>query len=459
MKTIIASLLLFGIAVFGHVRAETIELCTAIDGSSSINNTEFKLQIDGLAKAIADPAVIPRNGTITISVVQFSGAARLEVPPTRITDVNTAGYIASKVAAISQIGSGTYIETGIDLCKQQFNFSADKQIIDISTDGMSSGDPDAAADRAVAAGVDAINSLGIGDGINELQLHAMVRPQPASNNPQEEGFVLLVDNFEKYIFAIRNKVAGEAGSAPPPPLPEPPEYCGGEQVVVVLPDAKTGEEQYVWLTLPNGVELSLNGPNSLVYSGGNRLVWPGGNTAIDMNLPGGIPQGEYIVNLLTLQNGLDPLSSAYQDKIKDFSIIVASDLNADAFVTYEFGCAGRGTIASEFMPVSVDAGNSRFTGKVYFYDYDGAGPRYVSIAGSYDNSLQLNVTAQGYSAPDQFSGYELFRTDTFSGRFDNTGLLSAQPDVEFQPNSNGCDIYVNMKRLAAPDPAETCYAR
>ena len=42
-----------------------------------------------------------------------------------------------------------------------------------------------AADNAVAAGVDAINFLGVGPEIDQGFLRQLVRPQPASNPPRD----------------------------------------------------------------------------------------------------------------------------------------------------------------------------------------------------------------------------------------------------------------------------------
>ena len=189
--------------------AEKLELCTAIDGSGSISSSEFQLQIKGLARAIEKSSVVPQNGSVTLSIVQFSSGTRVEVSPTLINSQATANAVAAQVRAIYQINSGTDIARAIDACTQQFKFTTGKQVIDVSTDGQSYGSS-GAANRAIAAGVDVINALGVGSGINVGELRSLVRPQPASEFP-EKGFVYITPSFNEYAKAIKAKMAAETG--------------------------------------------------------------------------------------------------------------------------------------------------------------------------------------------------------------------------------------------------------
>ncbi len=189
--------------------AENLELCTAIDGSSSIGSSEFQLQLEGLARAIEKSSVVPQNGSVTLSIVQFSNNVQIEISPTLIDNQATADNVAAQVRAIYQMEGGTSISAAIDACTRQFKFTTGKQVIDISTDGQSSGSSNV-ADRAIAAGVDVINALGVGSGININELQSLVRPQPASEFP-EKGFVYVTPNFNNYAKAIKAKMAAETG--------------------------------------------------------------------------------------------------------------------------------------------------------------------------------------------------------------------------------------------------------
>lgn len=199
-----------------NLSAKTVEICTTIDGSGSMSANDFKLETEGLARAVENPATVPQNGSVTISVVQFSDSAKVEIVPTIIDGPTTATVVATKIRAISQFNGGTNIPSAIDLCAQQFQFHADKQVIDLSTDGGNnvSESPSTAADRAVAKGVDVINALGVGNSINADELKAMVRPQPAHIFPQD-GFVLLTPSFTEYTNAIKSKLSAETGTYTP----------------------------------------------------------------------------------------------------------------------------------------------------------------------------------------------------------------------------------------------------
>jgi hypothetical protein len=189
--------------------AETVELCTAIDGSYSIGSSDFQLQVEGLARAIEKPSVVPQNSRVTLSIVQFASRVRVDVTPTLIDSQAAADAVAVQVRAMKQLGGGTNISGAIDACTQQFRFTTDKQVIDVSTDGQSSGSSDA-SNRAIAAGVDVINALGVGSGINVAELRSMVRPQPASDFPKK-GFVHIAPSFNEYAKAIKSKIAAETG--------------------------------------------------------------------------------------------------------------------------------------------------------------------------------------------------------------------------------------------------------
>jgi hypothetical protein len=130
------------------------QICIALDGSGSIWPDEFALQINGLANAIADSEVVPRDGTVEISVVQFGtydeSGARVEVSATVIDSGATANSVVAAIRAMQQGGDGTPMAAGINLCTEQIigspNFSvAPKQIINLSTDGYPNapGEPSA----------------------------------------------------------------------------------------------------------------------------------------------------------------------------------------------------------------------------------------------------------------------------------------------------------------------------
>ncbi|WP_353571925.1 ricin-type beta-trefoil lectin domain protein [Candidatus Albibeggiatoa sp. nov. BB20] len=208
-------MLVFAINPRIHAANQSIELCTTLDGSESIISSDFQVQLEGLAQALRDPSVVPQDGSVTVSIVHFATEARVEVAPTVVTSAEVANQIAEQISNIKQEGLGEFtgIAQAIDLCAQQFNFNSEKQVIDIVTDGAHNqdGDPAVSADNAIAKGVDAVNSLGIGSQIDTAKLRAMVRPQPASANLSQDGFFFQISDYELFVSAIRAKISAETG--------------------------------------------------------------------------------------------------------------------------------------------------------------------------------------------------------------------------------------------------------
>lgn len=198
---------------FFNTQVQAVELCLALDASGSINSTDFQLQLDGVAAAVENPSVIPQNGTVGISVVQFSSSASVEVGLTIIDSQATATSLATTIRNISKLGGGTDIGDAITACTGTFAFLPNNdQVIDVSTDGVSSN-PVPARIAAIAAGVDVVNAIGVGAGVNVAQLEALVWPQPASTLPQA-GFVELVSDFTAFTAAIEAKIQAEVGPGP-----------------------------------------------------------------------------------------------------------------------------------------------------------------------------------------------------------------------------------------------------
>jgi hypothetical protein len=72
-----------------------IELCMVIDGSGSINSTEWSLIVHAVAKGVTE--TIPHDGSIELTVVQFGYSdglfARTELAP-RVIDSLTYSVVA-----------------------------------------------------------------------------------------------------------------------------------------------------------------------------------------------------------------------------------------------------------------------------------------------------------------------------------------------------------------------------
>lgn len=212
LKSLAAAMLVATGIGWGTASAGAVELCAALDGSGSLSTADFTLQLEGLAAAVEDPTIVPRNGSVSLSVVIFEWGAQVAVPATVIDSEDAAVAIAAAVRAIPwRFGHRTDMVAAVEQCVGQFRDPADRWVIDVSTDGRHSQtlgtDPLAARDAAVTVGLDVLNALGVGDADQEF-LGRFVWPQPASAFPAD-GFVIYIPDFEAYVEVMREKVRAE----------------------------------------------------------------------------------------------------------------------------------------------------------------------------------------------------------------------------------------------------------
>lgn len=154
---------------------ETTALAFLVDGSGSINTTDWQIQKDGLSAALQDAATFPRDGSVAVAVVQWSFVSssqrtRVEVPLTVINSQATVDSLVAQVQGMSQLGSltnpGDGIRTGTDhlLAEAEGTATAD-WILCMSTDGTTNSGESLASATAYAqsSGVDKYSVIGIED--------------------------------------------------------------------------------------------------------------------------------------------------------------------------------------------------------------------------------------------------------------------------------------------------------
>jgi PKD repeat protein len=121
-----------------------VQVGMVLDGSSSINSTNWDIMVTGLAAAVNSSDCMPQDGSVELTVIQFAGwsspGAQLEIGPVVITAANVAD-VASNITAISQMTGYTPLSCGIRLAADTLaassNFDPDiKQAINIVTDGV-----------------------------------------------------------------------------------------------------------------------------------------------------------------------------------------------------------------------------------------------------------------------------------------------------------------------------------
>jgi hypothetical protein len=149
-----------------------LTLVLAIDCSYSVDDGEFALQMQGLARAFVTHEVAaaigsgPR-GRIAVAVMQWAGVGeqRLVVPWTIVANDGSAETFALTLNSTARlIGPGsTSISAAIDaavLATRASPYRGDRGIIDVSSDGTNNngGPVDPARDRAVFSGI-TVNGL------------------------------------------------------------------------------------------------------------------------------------------------------------------------------------------------------------------------------------------------------------------------------------------------------------
>lgn len=110
------------------------DLLFMLDGSGSIagRGQTYNIEIEGVLRALRDPAVIPRDGSMAVSVVVFNGGATLVVSLTDINSPADAEDIAHQVEALkcgniqSQIPPCPFGETKYSSAIQTADIDANK---------------------------------------------------------------------------------------------------------------------------------------------------------------------------------------------------------------------------------------------------------------------------------------------------------------------------------------------
>ena len=187
-------------------------LLLAIDVSNSVDDAEYRLQIDGLADALRDPEVTRAlvEGQVALAVVQWSGPEdqRVSVPWQSILAPADATILSARVRALPRafIGSGTspaeVIRLALSLLAQAP--ACARQVIDVSGDGIRNEGEQVtgARDAARASGV-TINAIAIettGRGIAQFFAEQLITP---------DGFLMSARGHRGYHEAIRQKILRE----------------------------------------------------------------------------------------------------------------------------------------------------------------------------------------------------------------------------------------------------------
>lgn len=201
--------------------AVDVALVLAIDVSGSISQDRMEMQIHGYADALRHPAFLAavstgRLGRIGLTFVEWSEVRRQAQVVGWRSIANAAdrdGFVAALLEAERQMPGWTSISAAIDYSAgllARSGLLADRQVIDISGDGVNNdGRPvTAARDDAVAAGI-TINGLPITE--VEPDLAAYYRANVIGG---PDCFLLVADSIDSFAAAILRKLLVEVAGGP-----------------------------------------------------------------------------------------------------------------------------------------------------------------------------------------------------------------------------------------------------
>lgn len=186
--------------------APITELALVVDASGSITPSNWTLQMSGYANAIN--SVVPTDGSVGISVIRFAQSASVVRAMTTISDATARTDLANFFLGLSQSGNGnlTCISCGISSGESTFSGSAQRSIIDVSTDGFSNVGANPAGSAATTGTsawavengkADVVNVIGIGGSAN-------------TNFAYGTGsFSLLASNFDDFEDTLKEKIRRE----------------------------------------------------------------------------------------------------------------------------------------------------------------------------------------------------------------------------------------------------------
>jgi len=149
-------------------------LVMALDVSGSVDDQEYALQREGLARALSSRQVVEAiaagvNGSIAVTVVQWSGFTEqiVKIDWQKVANASDLSHLADQVRTMTRRYKNGATDIGgvLDFSQQQFKsapYSGRRQIIDIVGDGTNNVNfsPHIERDRVVKAG-STINALAI----------------------------------------------------------------------------------------------------------------------------------------------------------------------------------------------------------------------------------------------------------------------------------------------------------
>lgn len=198
-----------------------LELVLAVDASGSVDQGEYRLQMQGLAAAFRDPEVLAAieasgPGGIAVALMQWSGLRQqtLVAGWRRIADKAAAARFAAQIETAPRTMLGeTAIGAALAAAMGMFHgngFDGRRQVIDLSGDGPNNAgrEPAGVRDAAVALGI-TINGLVIQNEHPHLGRYYEEHVVGGTG-----AFVIAARDYHDFAEAIRLKLIQEIRGAP-----------------------------------------------------------------------------------------------------------------------------------------------------------------------------------------------------------------------------------------------------
>ena len=217
MASRLVALALLALPAAAQETPVTVELVLALDSSASVDANEFALQIEGLARAFADPDVQravenlrPLGAAVAVMQWGAPGETRVVLPFTHLEtarDSKAFGFrigLARRWMWASATSIATAIADGTAMIEGN-GFDGFRKIIDVSGDGEDNGgaDLEAARQAARAKGI-IVNGLPImadSPGLDRYyQTYVLIGL---------DSFIEPARDFDDYVRAIREKLLKE----------------------------------------------------------------------------------------------------------------------------------------------------------------------------------------------------------------------------------------------------------
>jgi Protein of unknown function (DUF1194) len=194
----------------------SLELVLAVDVSLSVNDIEYRLQMNGVAAAFRDPEIARmirehQNG-VAVLITQWSGTRKAVIPlPWAIlrNEADASGYAAMvESAPRPAISNFTALGQAISFAVEQLERNAligDERTIDVSGDGHSNTGPSPAETREQASSRHiTVNGLTIVN--NEAGLTAYYERNVIAG---PDSFVISAQDFTDFAAAFNRKLRRE----------------------------------------------------------------------------------------------------------------------------------------------------------------------------------------------------------------------------------------------------------